>query len=198
MTDFSHLKKIGNQMGIDRACSGERLGDNELLKIVAGYEPPFLAGNDLEIVLAELDASHPRRRGAPNGGITRRRVIADKLDRIRRKDLPPEFLKVLSYRLRTGRRFPLSRYERQAYRASLRATKTMLIRGLYKDVKHALDTGKKALNYDGLGAWEFSHQFDNLSKSKQALMITNELLRKKLNQNPPGIDRMLNIVSGQE
>ena len=197
MADFSHIEAIGMHLQIERVCSGERLGDHELLEIVQYIDPPLLSPEHMDTVVNELDESHPRKRGRPAGMIAPRKLMADHIESISRPDIPDKFLEALAERLRSGRRFPYSARARKAYRENRASKMHLFISALYADAKEAMAVGKTQIQYPEMEPFKFPEESENFSLHERALRAVNHIMRTYLNVDPPSERRMLNIISGQ-
>ncbi|SIN65647.1 hypothetical protein SAMN02745824_1530 [Parasphingorhabdus marina DSM 22363] len=195
MVDFGHLEAIGIKLQIDRICDGERLGDHELLEIVQFFDPPLFSPEEMDVVANELDASRPRKRGRPTGNTAQRKLITDRIKYISRSDVPVEFIDFLTKRLRSGRRFPSSRHERKANGKRKTSKKQTIIKGLYRDVKKAMELGKTQIEYPEMEPFQFPEESENQSVHERALRAVNHIMRTYLDVDPPSERRMLNIIS---
>jgi hypothetical protein len=191
--DFSHYIQIGLDGFANYLERGGRLTDEMWLDVLRQIKPPLVSMQNMTQLVRELDPAQDRPRGRPKGNAPVRILLADRITRIARLDIPTPLLRALVDRLRIGNRY--SEFDRglPIRRRIQRLKRTNMIRGLYSQAYSLLD-GKMEVEHPILGRSILPNSAASLSRSEQSLVLAQIWMREVLWMDPPSIGRMRNLV----
>ncbi len=161
-----------------------------LLEAFERIDPPLLTGTEYLFVVTVLGRKRGRRPDIAGPA----EDLANRLSTIRRNDVHPVFVETLADRLESNDAFPEFDRSLKVHKLLERRKREVLIRCLYFDFRDLLD-GRDHIDHPTLGRVDVPQ--DVRTRSDQALLMTQSVLRGRLGYTPPSLRRLMNIVSGR-
>lgn len=191
MADYSHFSSTTVANVSLYLAAGFSPTDEMYLEAILRLDPSFVTEPQLVALKKELDRKISRRGRPSLSGVTRDDIAAVLLGS-EHADVPQVFLQALAERLSSGKRSRNLDQSRTDYRKSRKRDRDSFIRCIYEDI-YALLGDAPTCAHPVLG--KIDVPTGKGSRSEKALLITQNVLRNRLGEDPPSLGTMMNIIS---
>jgi len=192
MADFSHVRFESLVRFVRRMKDGRYPYDEYLLEAVESIRPPLLRGEDLKALRRCLDPGRPQNRGRPRKGHRRKLMLIIRAEK--RSGPAQDLIRILLKRLAAGEPYSIQNDFKAYQRHHDKSFRDAVIFDVYHHLYRQL-AGVPPYQHPILGTVDVSKIDRTLSRSEQALQLTNLLLQTKLGFGGLSPGAMLNIVA---
>ena len=189
--NFSNYR-LTPRLVIRGAAKGHRVADEDLLEVIERSRLPI--GRTGHAALRRLLGPKSVRRGRPSANLMSKTALISRLQRLRRPDLPPEFINLVIDRLERATRYTRADSDRAYARRWRIPDRNMILRGIYDEVYDQLASDPSSIDHAILGSIKVPTEIRR-TRSDKALQITHDLLRDRTVVLPPSLGTMMRIIS---